>query len=142
MRLCHLVYYSRRTSANATDIENIFDTARRNNEKLNLTGALFVSDDHFVQVLEGPHDVLLTLFIKIMEDPRHTEVVLNLVDEIRYRMFKCWTMAELNNSNPHIAEIFEKYRVDPGLQSMPSGVTMWEMLDAMAQAVLRPPNLF
>ncbi|MEM8655276.1 MAG: BLUF domain-containing protein [Pseudomonadota bacterium] len=138
MRLCHLVYSSRRASQSADDLKDIFETAHSNNAKRGVTGALFVQEKHFFQVLEGPQDELLSLFARLMDDPRHTCVTMTLFEELNYRMFDQWAMAEFNDDNPDIAKIFDTYSMDFAAQSIPSGVAMWQMLNDMARAVLKP----
>ena len=43
----------------------IFSAARSSNKALGVTGALLITDDEFVQTLEGPEPVVRKLYTKI-----------------------------------------------------------------------------
>ena len=49
----------------------IFSAARSSNKALGVTGALLITDDDFVQTLEGPEPVVRELYTKIYKDKRH-----------------------------------------------------------------------
>jgi hypothetical protein len=73
----------------------IFTTARRNNRDLGVTGALVISEDSFVQALEGDESVVRDLYGRISEDARHEHV--SVVDErlADSRVFARWAMAKV-----------------------------------------------
>ena len=50
------------------ELGHLFTEARSNNKKLGITGALLLSEDRFVQVLEGEEDAVRTLFTHIERD--------------------------------------------------------------------------
>ena len=52
----------------------LFSEARSNNKQKGITGALLLSEDWFVQVLEGDEDAVRALFTSIEKDPRHDSV--------------------------------------------------------------------
>ncbi|RII90883.1 BLUF domain-containing protein [Clavibacter californiensis] len=64
----------------------------RNNEQAGLTGLLLHRDGTFMQVLEGPHDAVESVFAAIEADERHTDVRLLLDEEIPARQFPAWSM--------------------------------------------------
>src|SRR3954449_9412214 len=77
-----------------TGLGEIFATARRNNKRQDVTGALMISDDSFVQVLEGDEATVRALFATIAEDRRHQHVtLLDALDVEGGRVFGCWAMA-------------------------------------------------
>lgn len=74
----------------------LFSTARSKNKLADITGALLIKDDWFVQTLEGDETAVRALYARIESDPRHDSLALlqaTLVDE---RVFSRWSMAELS----------------------------------------------
>lgn len=93
-----LVYRSR--SAIPADerkpgLGEIFATARRNNRHLDVTGALMISDEAFVQVLEGDEAAVRALYARISADGRHRDVTLLKEEHVDGRTFGRWAMAKV-----------------------------------------------
>ena len=93
-----LAYFSRNAidgpdGLKQAEIEKILATARANNSKLNVTGALLVSGGCFAQVLEGPLEAVETLFEQIECDPRHRNVTILHFKPAATRNFGDWAMA-------------------------------------------------
>jgi len=61
--------------------------ARSSNKKLGVTGALLITDDEFVQTLEGPEPVVRALYTKINKDKRHEHVELLESGAVSGRVF-------------------------------------------------------
>lgn len=79
-------------------IEDIVSTAVERNGREGITGALLYTDDHFVQILEGPEAAVRLLMEGIRCDPRHEQVaVLETIAETP-RMFEHWSMAYLGEA--------------------------------------------
>lgn len=74
-------------------IEAILATARRNNARNGLTGALIYQDGRFAQMLEGPPEALEELLARIARDPRHTDMEMLYTAEAESRVFAAWNMA-------------------------------------------------
>ena len=74
-------------------LADILRVARTNNAALGVTGALMLYDDWFAQVLEGPKEIVETLFARIRTDPRHEAVRLDQADTAPKRLFEKWAMA-------------------------------------------------
>ena len=72
----------------------IFSTARQNNRGQDITGALMVSGDHFVQALEGGESDVRELFTKIEGDKRHDQVAV-VQETSAPRIFARWAMARV-----------------------------------------------
>jgi Sensors of blue-light using FAD len=79
-----------------TVLGEIFTTARRKNKRLDVTGALVISGDSFVQALEGEESVVRELYATISQDARHDHV--SLVEEgmVAGRTFGRWAMAKVS----------------------------------------------
>ena len=73
----------------------IFSVARSNNKRQDITGALLVDDDWFVQALEGDEAAVRSLYEHIARDVRHERVA--IVDEgtVAQRVFGRWSMARV-----------------------------------------------
>jgi hypothetical protein len=85
-------------------LADILASARKNNEALNVTGALLYSGGYFCQVLEGEEETLENLFETIQMDNRHGDVTVLHFEEIESRGFGDWAMA--------LAGIEDKLRFD------------------------------
>ncbi len=73
----------------------IFSIARSNNKRLDVTGALLLSEHWFVQVLEGAEDAVRGLYAAIEADPRHDTVTLVETTPEDGRIFGRWAMAKV-----------------------------------------------
>ena|SRR5947207_2106384 len=93
-----LIYRSR-SRIGAADrkyqLGEIFSVARSSNKKLGVTGALLITDDEFVQALEGPEPVVRELYTKINKDKRHEHVELLESGDVSGRVFGRWAMAKV-----------------------------------------------
>jgi len=89
------IFYSSRARDNllAGDLEDILESARRNNEKLGITGVLILSDGVFFQAIEGEEEVLDGLLVQILADPRHQDAKVFRREPIGERNFGEWKMA-------------------------------------------------
>lgn len=97
MQLSHLLYISDAAqSMDADELEAIRCVSARNNAKLGVTGVLFYSACHFVQLLEGDTRVIHRLFEKIANDPRHRNVRLLVLRPAEKRVFSDWAMGLLD----------------------------------------------
>ena len=85
------------------ELAELLAQARENNARLGLTGMLLHAEGSFFQVLEGPVDVVDTLYEKIERDPRHTHVTLVIREPIPQRTFDGWTMGFYKASREELA---------------------------------------
>ena len=74
-------------------LQSILETAAKNNQKSDVTGALLFSGRHFAQVLEGPEAAINDRFRLISQDTRHHNVTPLLYEPAGERQFKGWSMA-------------------------------------------------
>lgn len=94
--LYSLVYFSRSTvepDRVEAEIRSILDSARKQNSKRDVTGALLFSRGFFAQVLEGPLSSIQSTLEKIRTDSRHTDVSVLSCSPIARRNFASWSMA-------------------------------------------------
>lgn len=96
--LFSLAYFSRNAIEGTADemesaIAAILASARRNNARHGVTGALLFSDGCFAQVLEGAREDVEMVFETIQCDPRHSDVTIMHLHEVDERSFGAWSMA-------------------------------------------------
>lgn len=82
------------------------------NTKLGITGVLIFENNQFGQVIEGPEDVIKSLWEKIQQDDRHNNIRLIEEKVITSRSFKKWTMVfegdeEIFKRLPEVSEAIE-----------------------------------
>jgi hypothetical protein len=77
------------------EISQILQSARRNNRKQNVTGALFFNSAYFAQTLEGPKLAIEKIFENIQRDPRHGDVTVLSSETGGHRDFPEWSMAHV-----------------------------------------------
>lgn len=100
------------------DLATLLMKTRANNARLGLTGILLHREGRFMQVLEGPTQVVLDRFAFIAEDPRHRKIQKLIEEHIKTRQFPGWTMGysavtdTLANVIPGYDDFFAAPRVD------------------------------
>jgi hypothetical protein len=103
MDLYRIIYCSRNImkrsgDALVADLKRILATSVRHNKAAGITGSLVFNRDYFVQVLEGTPKVVTRIFSRIMNDPRHTEIMLIEARPIAERAFDAWSMNYAGNA--------------------------------------------
>ncbi len=108
-----LIYCSQAVKEFTSDeLIALLERARRNNERLGLTGMLLYSNQSFMQVLEGDAKHVDRVYTSIVQDPRHTNLRLLMDDEISVRMFPDWTMGFEHVEDEDLAEVLEGFTPD------------------------------
>lgn len=93
-----LMYRSRSLMSPASrraELGELFSIARSNNKKSHITGALLLSNEWFVQTLEGEERSVRALFERIATDDRHAAVELLEAESTPEPVFARWAMAEV-----------------------------------------------
>ena len=115
--LVRCLYASRAAAGMSnTILDDILAQSRRNNPAKGITGMLCISNNVFIQVLEGGRDEVCDLYHAIVRDPRHAHVRLLAYEEIAERRFGAWTMGQVNLSkvNPTLLlKYFTRAELDP-----------------------------
>jgi len=97
MQMIQLIYISIQTRPLGTiELESILEVSRRNNLAQDITGLLILKNQYFMQALEGEKIAVQTLYKKVKQDPRHTDVSIISQEEISSRSFSGWTMGFKN----------------------------------------------
>ncbi len=79
-----------------TEVERLLARAREKNEQAGVTGMLLHHEGTFLQVLEGPPEVVEPLYTRVSKDPRHTHIVLLLRRTVETPSFEGWHMGFVN----------------------------------------------
>ena len=99
MFLTRILYASTVTEQfKPNDIEDILSKARKNNEKADITGMLCFSSKYFLQCIESSRTNVNVLYHKILNDKRHSNIVLLDYNEISEREFYDWSMSYVPNA--------------------------------------------
>jgi Sensors of blue-light using FAD len=80
-----------------TELGLLFTDARARNKRRGISGALLLSDDWFVQALEGDERVVRSLYARIENDRRHHAVELLEQGLVPGRVFARWAMARVGD---------------------------------------------
>ena len=134
--LVRLLYASRVAAAvDAEALASIVRQSKRHNTEHGITGVLCASGGLFMQVLEGGRSAVNRLYNRIVADPRHTDVVLLIYEEIGERRFAGWSMGEVNlaSLNPALLlKYSETAALDPYGVSGRASMALFEELAATA----------
>lgn len=138
--LYSLAYFSRNTiSGTAEEIQNsiagILTSARKNNSRHGVTGALLFSDGCFAQVLEGAREDVEAVFEIIQCDPRHRDVTIMHLHEIEERSFGDWSMAFSGIEGVSVDPRINAEGMGPveGLLALPAGANLLAALRSVVQ---------
>jgi len=111
MPLERLIYRSHATPLyrGDTGLADLLAQSRRNNRAVDITGALAVSDNVFVQVIEGLSPHLDRLLENLAADSRHSSISILGRWAVSGRMFSTWSMASaaLTNAPPLAHQRFQ-----------------------------------
>ena len=116
----------------------LFSQARSNNKRRQITGALLVSGQTFIQTLEGEEEVVRGVYASIQKDNRHEAVELLESGVVPERVFGHWSMARVSeDGEPDIPLIAHTDGISPaaGRRITPAAAAV---LDTMREAATRP----
>ena len=121
-------------------MDAILAQSRRNNPANGITGMLCVSNNVFIQVLEGGRDEVCDLYHAIVRDTRHEQLRLLAYEEITERRFGGWTMGQVNLAkvNPsQLLKYFKRAELDPFDASGSATLSLLSELVASASLIGR-----
>ncbi len=139
--LVRCLYASRAAVPLTPDVlDAILEQSRKNNPPRGITGMLCMSDEVFVQVLEGGRDEVCELYNTIVGDKRHRHVRILAYEEISERRFGQWTMGHVNIAKVNASLLLkysEKATLNPFACSGHATLALLEELVATAAIVNR-----
>ena len=121
-----LIYGSAATNPmSETELLEILEVSRRNNQQHDITGMLLYSDGNFIQVLEGEEAIVTQVFTKIQKDPRHQGIMVYVKHPIDKRQFANWEMGFVNVQKVDVSRIpgYSNYLKDPEHENKLSDVS-------------------
>ena len=145
MHQVRLVYYSENRldpgeAPLLATLQGILRASKRNNAQCGITGALAFDSFWFYQALEGPREAVWSLFLKIMEDARHGNIVLAELVPIEQRLFAAWSMRLVARSAATDAA-WQPFTVDGLVRpALMSGSDLTEALVKLTEAPARPSS--
>ena len=92
--MTQLIYSSQPFGFDRSMLAGILMSARRNNPRDAISGALICRADLYLQLIEGPKAAIDALFAKIRLDDRHQDVTVLHRAEVAERMFPDWAMRD------------------------------------------------
>ena len=98
----------------AQQIETIEQRSTFNNDLYDVRGFLFYYDKKFLQILQGEFDSIISVFGKIKEDPRHSNIRIIWFSNAQKHSFEKWSMAY---SMSYAAENYKTMVEKSGLMS-------------------------
>jgi hypothetical protein len=87
------------------ELVDLLGKARRSNEQNDISGMLVYNEGCFIQVLEGPANALTETFRRIEQDPRHSQCIILLRQEINERAFEGWSMGFRSTSRQELEDL-------------------------------------
>jgi len=100
MYLMRIVYCSQVSPEfSPENIQEILSKAKKNNNQKHITGVLCFNRKYFLQCLEGDRKALNDTYHKILNDPRHSDIILLSYKDIDSRSFSSWGMAYIPEQN-------------------------------------------
>ena len=94
MALAQLIYTSQPFGFDDAMLRGILASARRNNARDGITGALICRHDIYLQMLEGEATAIRGLYARIVPDDRHLDPHLLWTGEADERQFPAWAMRD------------------------------------------------
>jgi hypothetical protein len=92
--LIQIIYSSKPFGFDDATLNGILSTARGNNLRDAITGALICRHDLYLQLLEGPEAAVEARYMSIADDDRHLNVVKRVGHGVTERMFPKWAMRD------------------------------------------------
>ncbi len=132
MAMIQLIYASRPFGFDEATLSGILFTARANNTRDAITGALICRADLYLQLLEGPESEVGAAYERIEQDDRHLEVRCLVRSAIDTRMFGAWAM----RSDPAQSWMWTRKQVENGA---PEQATAEEVVGIFSRLINETP---
>ena len=136
MSLMQLVYASHPFGFDEALLSGILMDARRNNTRDDITGALIVRNDLFLQLLEGPQDKVKACYGRIRRDDRHVEVTPLVRRQAEVRLFAGWAMRD----DPAQSWVWSMEAVRDGAVERATESEVMGLFERLADMRVVPPN--
>lgn len=109
----YLIYVSHAADGlKSSDLHDILKKAHEVNANLGITGLLLYKNKRFMQLIEGQEDAVRGLYQKILQDPRHRDLIVLQEDTEPERQFPGWSMAFRNLNTLPSADKLESGEIE------------------------------
>lgn len=108
--MIQLTYASRPFGFDAAMLAGILLDARRCNTRDGITGMLICRADLYLQLLEGPEEMVDAAYRRIKADDRHMDLQLLTRRTVAKRLFPLWAMRD----DPARSWLWSKAEIDDG----------------------------
>lgn len=125
-----LIYISSIIGIDVIGDDKFMEGVRARNASRGITSVMLVTDSCYVHCIEGERDVVSSLFIKIAQDPRHTNQTILRFSEVQKREFGDFFAAISKLSEFNVSNNYNT--VCPAMQVDPLSIT-----SAKAMSLLR-----
>lgn len=106
--MIRLLYLSHATRGITDEqVQNILQSARRFNPLVGITGVLIHGGGLFMQILEGPEEAVLRLYVKVLDDKRHSDCRIIHISPANERLFQNWTMGIIQRDPLEFQDVTE-----------------------------------
>ena len=129
--LIQLIYSSQPFGFDEAALNGILVTARRNNPRDDITGALICRQDLYLQLLEGPTEAVEARYGSIAKDDRHLEVVKRVSRPVTDRLFPNWAMRD----DPARSWMWTARQIDQGVLDRAASADFIAVFERLAAEV-------
>lgn len=98
------------------ELRGLLEAARAKNAAAGITGMLLYHRGGFMQALEGPASAIDALFVRIMGDPRHKNIIVVTRKPRAQRTFDQWSMGFVDLSNAQVPDGYSPLLHDPAVR--------------------------
>jgi len=134
-KITQFAYMARYTGTTVErDLSDITARAKRNNERLGITGVLVYDAGVFIQVMEGPNDAITHMMTRILSDERADNVAVLFHRLVNERELGHWSMLALRLDSSGIGPFsLETFR--SAYRSLNAGGDLDGFIDAVNEMV-------
>ena len=79
------------------NLAGIFEKAAKKNKARDITGFIVYNEKYFLQIIEGNKDTINNLYEKIIQDVRHTDILLLGTKDLENRDFEEWNLGYVDS---------------------------------------------
>ena len=109
----YLIYVSHAADGlKSSDLYDILNKAHEVNANLGNSGLLLYKNKRFMQLIEGQEDAVRGLYQKILQDPRHRDLIVLQEDTEPERQFPGWSIAFRNLNTLPSADKLESGEIE------------------------------
>lgn len=114
-------------SLKESDVLDILRSSQTRNQRDRVSGLLIYQAPQFVQMIEGPEAEVRSLYDRISNDPRHTDIELIIRQEVEQAAMPTWAMGYFSSqtigtggaSDPFV---FDKAQIRAICEALPSHI--------------------